>query len=857
MTRCFLLWVLTAAACTAVAHAQLSGTYTCANGNPGNAFDYGDIGDFFDDLEAVGISGPVVMDVYDDGGPFDALNKPSYALGRDNLGSPMTVPGLSATNTLTIRAALGEFPQITGASTLQHIYGGFGSSAPLSFHNISFTTLEGLTIGPGPSWGNSGLLWSTDAYGGGAQFIRISRCRIFGHRTQGLSIHSPDPNMHNVIIENNWIYGVNHYGIYNNNPGLEWIVRHNTIVAHVGRCIQHIGQNAWGTFENNIVCQLNGMDAAIATTALPQSVDGNIFHLTPPAWVSSYHETWAQWQASGRDLNGLNADPLLMNTTPGFEDLRLQPGSPARDFVTLGSVAVDIFGNPRPMGFRYDAGAHEFPEPSMRVDSGAAPVANAGAAQVGDVLVHGGTRDFTIRNTHAADLLLSGNPPVILTPGANLAAASVQSQPGLTSIPFNGSTTFTIYIEPAAPGPFDLQISIDNNDVNNHPYTFTVNGNGIVNAPAVAAPAPGSGFTGVAGGPYYYAVDPGDPLVNAELELSDPEGNQITVTGIAQFTPLVGVNTPVIPPPGQPITLAWTGMMDAVNPLGLYEFRVEFHDAVNGTPVMVTLYISNNDLPPTHTIAGAAGGNGTPGNPYTAGFTEGDDGSHSIDLAALADPNTGQAVSLGTVFPGMGNPAGGAGFAFTAGSTLTVAPAGTLTAADAGTHTYLVQITDGTNVVDVHVTLAVAALPPPLLITTTTLPDGEVGQSYNQALQATGGLGGYTFSVIAGSLPQGLTLSAAGQITGIPITATTETFTVQATDTATTATQQLTLTINPAPTPPPIDTNPGTSSSNCTATSTGPAIWWLLLIPAALAARRRWGVGQRGNSVGPDGPQRG
>src|SRR5690606_38016728 len=157
------------------------------------------------------------------------------------------------------------------------------------------------------------------------------------------------------------------------------------------------------------------------------------------------------------------------------------------------------------------------------------------------------------------------------------------------------------------------------------------------------------------------------------------------------------VTPPAPTTPSHPVTLDWTGTMDASNPPGNYEWFVTFADAVNGTPVTVTLFISNQDLPPTHTIANAAGGNGSPGNPYTAGFTEGDDGSHSIDLAALADPNTGQSVSLGSVIPGVGNPAG-SGCNFTAGATLTVAPAATLQAAHAATHTFVMQITDGTNV---------------------------------------------------------------------------------------------------------------------------------------------------------------
>jgi hypothetical protein len=47
--------LLLALALASAAQAQLNGVYTCANGNPGNAFDYGSIGDFFNALEAQGV----------------------------------------------------------------------------------------------------------------------------------------------------------------------------------------------------------------------------------------------------------------------------------------------------------------------------------------------------------------------------------------------------------------------------------------------------------------------------------------------------------------------------------------------------------------------------------------------------------------------------------------------------------------------------------------------------------------------------------------------------------------------------------------------------------------------------------
>ena len=59
----------------------------------------------------------------------------------------------------------------------------------------------------------------------------------------------------------------------------------------------------------------------------------------------------------------------------------------------------------------------------------------------------------------------------------------------------------------------------------------------------------------------------------------------------------------------------------------------------------------------------------------------------------------------------------------------------------------------------------------PLTITTTSLSNAIQGQAYSQQLQASGGVPPYTWSVAADSpspLPAGLTLSAAGLLSGTP-----------------------------------------------------------------------------------------
>jgi hypothetical protein len=101
----------------------------------------------------------------------------------------------------------------------------------------------------------------------------------------------------------------------------------------------------------------------------------------------------------------------------------------------------------------------------------------------------------------------------------------------------------------------------------------------------------------------------------------------------------------------------------------------------------------------------------------------------------------------------------------------------------AGTSSFTVRVQDAAGQSDTQALSIVINLFNPPNITTTTLQGVIVGQSYNQTLQATGGIGGLTWSVPPGSLPAGLTLSPAGTIAGIPTSAGTFNFTVTVRDT--------------------------------------------------------------------------
>ena len=94
------------------------------------------------------------------------------------------------------------------------------------------------------------------------------------------------------------------------------------------------------------------------------------------------------------------------------------------------------------------------------------------------------------------------------------------------------------------------------------------------------------------------------------------------------------------------------------------------------------------------------------------------------------------------------------------------------------------------------VTIDVAA--PTVVLDATNPASGNGGSAYTHALVASGGASPYTFQVIAGALPDGLSLDAGGRITGTPTVAGSFPLTVRVTDSSTgtgpfSAQQQYTL----------------------------------------------------------------
>jgi Putative Ig domain len=172
---------------------------------------------------------------------------------------------------------------------------------------------------------------------------------------------------------------------------------------------------------------------------------------------------------------------------------------------------------------------------------------------------------------------------------------------------------------------------------------------------------------------------------------------------------------------------------------------------------------------------------GTVGQAYNQTLVAaGGDGSYSWSLSTGSVP-VGLSLSVGGVIAG--------------------------TAAQSETATFTVEVVSAGQSATKSLSITIQAPVPPPSITTSSLPDGTVGQAYDQSLAATGGDGSYAWSLNTGSIPVGLTLSAGGVIAGSPTQSETATFTVEVVSAGQLATRSLSITVQVAGSPPSVTTN--------------------------------------------------
>ncbi len=139
----------------------------------------------------------------------------------------------------------------------------------------------------------------------------------------------------------------------------------------------------------------------------------------------------------------------------------------------------------------------------------------------GSVAVAGGTNSNTFTITNSGDTVLSlTNTPRVTIGGANAADFTLTTDAATTVASGGGTTTFVITFDPSAAGVRTATVSIANDDGDENPYNFSIQGTGTV-APEIDVQRPAS--TSIADG-------------GTDTQTGAEAGTQVTLTYTVENT---------------------------------------------------------------------------------------------------------------------------------------------------------------------------------------------------------------------------------------------------------------------------------------------------------------------------------
>ncbi len=141
-----------------------------------------------------------------------------------------------------------------------------------------------------------------------------------------------------------------------------------------------------------------------------------------------------------------------------------------------------------------------------------------------DISTGSNANTFTITNTGSAVLNLTGTPRVTIG-GAHAADFTLTVDAATTVASGGGTTTFTITFDPSAVGLRTATVSIDNDDADENPYNFSIQGTGTIPEMDVTK------------SPDVASVDNAGDVITYTITLTNT--GVVTITGILVSDPLL------------------------------------------------------------------------------------------------------------------------------------------------------------------------------------------------------------------------------------------------------------------------------------------------------------------------------
>ena len=221
-------------------------------------------------------------------------------------------------------------------------------------------------------------------------------------------------------------------------------------------------------------------------------------------------------------VSGPNADDFTINPMP---DSPVAPGSytefsvifdPSASGLRTATISIannDSDDNPYTFAIQGTGTAASAPEMDVRWN-GISIAAGDSSPSISDGTIFESTavlfgtvsHSFAIHNTGNADLTLTGTPKVAVS-GTNAADFTVNPMPS-SPVTLGSYTEFTVTFDPIASGLRTATISIANNDSDENPYTFAIQGTGLTSCYVLAL-----SHTGLGGDPLATPTNsPGCPV---------------------------------------------------------------------------------------------------------------------------------------------------------------------------------------------------------------------------------------------------------------------------------------------------------------------------------------------------------